>query len=478
MKPLNMLKDKRFRYGTMSTAMMIVAIVIFVLVNLLADEFNQSRDLTAEQLYTLTTQTHRFLEELEMDITLTYLTRTGAETHMITQLFSEYSAVSPRITTEVRDPMLSPTFVHQFIADADGGIPDGSVIVQSAQGFRVVRPADMRTIGVNPQTWQQFIESIDAEREITQAIHALTLGDPTILYHITGSGENPLPEAFVAFLESENFVVRTHDAVLADIPETADALFITMPTRDWGSAKADRILAYLDEQEGRAFVSLGPSRERFPQLDRVLQAFGLRLGDYLVLEGNQARTFNNDPTWMMPMWELHEEITVPLMLQGFTGLLFMGPTGLDILDMRRNSTIIEPLFTTSSESLGLIIDTPADEAPEQVEGPFNLAVAVTDRTFLDTTRESRMVVVSTWSVLFEDVNTFIGGGNWAFIATSLNWLQDQPPGIWVPARRPPGSTPVMLSDAQVVTMTGVVMGVLPVSLFAIGIFIWFRRRHS
>jgi len=481
MKLVSLFKDKRFRYGTMSTAMMIVAIAIFILANLLADEFNQSWDLTAEQLYTLTPQSERFLEELDMDITISYVTRTGGETHRITQLLAQYAAASPRITTEQRDPTINPAFVHQFATDVGGGIPDGSVIVQSAHDYRVIRPQDMGTWQRHPQTGQNIRMSFEEEAEITQAIHSLTLGEPSVIYHITGSGELNLPQALISFLESENFIVRTHDAVLQDIPETADILFITMPSRDWGTAKADRILSHLDNNEGRAFFTLGASAERFPQMDRVLQAYGLQLGNYIVVERDADRTFMREllgePASMLPTWIPHEEITFPLALQGFTGMLLLRPTGLDILDMRRETTTIEPLLTTSRNADALVIASDPD-SPEFIDGPFYLAVAVTDFVFVDTTHITRLVVMSDWLFMHEDFNHLIGGGNWAFISNSLNWLQDQPAGIWVPVRRPAGAAPIVISDAQVVGMTGVVMGILPVGLFAVGILVWFRRRHN
>ena len=490
MKFWTLLKDKRFRYGTMSTAMMIFAVVIFVLVNILADEFNRSWDLTVEQFYTLTPQTHRFLDELEMDVTLYYITRTGTETPLhsrlvVSQLLAEFAAASPRITVETRDPMINPTFVHQFVTGVDGGVPDGSVVVRSEQGFRVITPADMETLGFSMQTFRQFLESVDVERVITQAIHALTLGDPTVIYHIVGSGEFSLPQSFVEFLESENFVVREHNALLNDIPETADALFITMPPRDWGSVKADRILDYLDNREGRAFMALGLVGERFPELDRVLQAYGLQLGDYLVIEGNPGLTVRlpigeSVMTGMIPIQGDHEDIIVPLEEHGFRQL-FLEPTSIEILQMRRVTTNIEPLLVSSRDSYGRHLDTDADtilQVPDDVEGPFALAVAVTDSIFVDTTRITKLVVVSNWSILFDNIDHMVGGGNWAFVSNSLNWLQGQPPGIWIPTRRPPGGAPVMLSDAQAFTMSGIAMGILPLAVLGIGIFIWFRRRHS
>jgi len=485
MKFMTLVRDKRFRYGTMSTAMMIFAIVIFVLVNLLADEFNESWDLTAEQLYTLSAQSHNFLDDLEVDVTLYYVQRTGAESHLITRLFEEYSAASNRVTTEFRDPMISPTFVHQFMQD-DMGIPDGSVIVESAQGFRVIRPHEMRTIGRNPQNpMQTFIESIDAERQITSAMHTLTLGEPTVVYHIMGSGEQPLTPAFVEFLESENFELRQHDALFHDIPETADALFITMPARDWSTPKADRILDYLNYYEGRVFMALDVSVERFndgfPELDRVLHAYGLRLEDYIILEGDAQHTFMGDPLVMLPVWEQHEEIILPIAAQ-FTGMLLLQPAALEILDTRRTTVNIEPLLSTTRAAYGRRLDSDAEtllQTPDDTEGPFPFAVAIEEHNFVETNLTMRMVVVSNSLFMNENVNDFVGGANWAFVSNSLNWLQDQPAGIWVPVRRPPGGRlPVMISDGQVLAMSGIAMGALPVISFAVGIFIWFRRRHS
>jgi len=479
MKFTSLIRDKRFRYGTLSTAMMIVAVVIFVLVTLVAEEFNETWDLTSEQLYTLTPQSHRFLENLETDVTLYYITRTGAETMLISRLLAEYAAASPHITTEVRDPMINPTFVHQFAAGLDAGIPEGSVIVRSAQGFRVITPADMETWVMHPQTWQRFRESIDAERAITQAIHALTLGEPPVVYYITGSGEPELSETLVEFLAAENFTVREHNALIHDIPETADALIIVMPDRDWGTAKADRILDYLDNREGRVFMALNITTEYMPELNRVLQAYGLSLGDYVVIEGDARRTLGGNPTWMMPQQVPHD-ITFPLFLENFTQFL-LAPTGLEVLDMRRTSTVIEPLLMSSRDAYGRDINSDVEtilRIPEDTEGPFYLAVAVTDTVFLQTTHTTRMVVTSSWTVMDEFVDSTIGGGNWAFMANSLNWLRDQPPGIWVPVRRPPGATPLMLTDAQVFTMSGIAMGAIPIALFGIGIFVWFRRRHS
>jgi len=481
MKFTNPLKDKRFRYGTLSTAMMIIAVVIFVLVTLVAEEFNRNWDLTAEQMFSLSPQSERFLEELDVDITLYYLVRTGGEDLIISQLLSEYAAASPHITVEIRDPMINPAFLHQFAGGAEGGIHEGSVIVRGPHGFRVVGPDDMETVVFNWQIFQEITDSFDHERAITQAIHALTLGEPPVVYYITGSLEPPLTEAFVEFMASENFIVREHNALIHDIPETADALIIAMPGRDWGTLKADRILDFLDNNEGRVFMALDVMHEPFPELSRVLEAYGLVLGDFIIIEGDSRRTIGGNPAWMLPLPFPHEYIMDPLQREGFVQFMW-APTGIDIAPMPRPSTSFYPLLSTTRDAYGRYVNSDAEtilRVPEDEEGPFLLAVAVSDTTFVQQPpHTSRLVVVANRAILDEGVNNSIGGGNWAFIANSMNWLQDQPPGIFVPVRRPPGRTPLMLNDAQVFTMSGIAIGGIPAILLGIGIFVWFRRRHS
>ena len=474
MKFFSLLKDKRFRYGTLSTVMMIVAVAVFVLVNLVATEFDNSWDLTAEQIYTLTPNSERFLAELDMDVTLYYVTRTGAETHLITQLMAEYAAASPRITTEVRDPMINPAFVHRFAAVAEGGIPNGSVIVETERGFRVITQRDM----FPTDFFGRWGETFEAEREITQAIHALTEGELSVIYHITGSGELSLPPDFISFLELQNFEVREHNALIGEIPEDASIILITMPPRDWGEVKADHILDYLENRSGRAFFALAPTVERFPQLDRVLAAYGLILGNYLVLEANPNLIVRERNDWIQlpqTLWVPHEHITFPLLLNGFTRLFFTSPAGLERHPMPRARLEFEPLAMSSSTALGFPLD---EHAEEIVEGPFYLAMAVTERDPFGNNEATQLVVVSNLGVLFGEINEAVGGANWAFVGNILSWLEDQPPPLFIPVRRPAGTQPPMISDAQAITTTVFVMGVLPLSIFGIGIFVWLRRRHS
>jgi len=476
-----LLRDKRFRYGTFSTVMMLFAIIVFVLANLLAGEFNRTRDLTNEQIFSLSEQSLNFLESLEQDVTITLIARAGQEERITSQLISEYTAASPHIRSETRDPMLNPALIHNFAAQAgiEGGITEHSVVVQSGETVRVVFPHEMIEGMVNPFTGETTITSINIEREITRAIHLATQGEATVLYYVIGSGEMPLPPQFVNFLESENFIVRELNLVLEEIPEHAEILFVPMPARDWTEIKAERMLNFL-QAEGNAFFLLDYTPEATPNFADVLDAYGLSISSNLIFEDPQSM-FMGRAFYLIPNLIPHE-ITENLFLQNFTNLLPLFPIEMQINDIRRTTLTFEPLWLTSMNSFSRGLDSEAETLAQIYSdnpGPFPLALAVTDRVFLGgTAYYTQIIAVSSSDFISPHFNAYIGEGNWQFVLNSLRWMQNRAHGIWVPGRVPQGHMPLLITDATANIIGGIAMGGIPLICVAIGAFVWFRRRYS
>ena len=180
---LTIFRDKRFRYGTMSTAMMVLAVLLFGLVNLVAGGFNRTWDLTRDRFFTLSSQTQTFLDNLQYDVNIFYIAQTGDDMPMIARLLEEIDRGSSRINYEVRDPMINPMFVNQFAAGNEG-IPLHSVIVESGGRHQVITFMDMFSVTVDPQ-WGGItgIHAINIEREVVTAIHVVTQGVPAVVYH-------------------------------------------------------------------------------------------------------------------------------------------------------------------------------------------------------------------------------------------------------------------------------------------------------
>lgn len=486
--------DRRFFYGTFSTAMMLAAAAIFVFVNLLAGEFNFSQDLTAEQIFSLSDQSRDFLAELDDNITITFVAHVGREHEMflgsiIDGLLEEYDAASPRIRTERRDPLLNPAVIHHFAAES--GVPGGiielnTVVVESGTEIRVILPHEMleRPPGVG----------INVEREITRAIQHVTQGTAGVIYYVIGSGEPTLPQEFLAFLQGENFTLREINLLTHDVPPDADILFIPMPARDWTEIKAGRIRDFL-AAEGNAFFALDHMHEPMPNLAAVLDAYGLALTGRFVHESDPQNVLDlrmlGMPIFILPVPVPHE-ITQTLLAHDFVNVLPIFPAEMQIQPVRRTTLTIEPLWTTSHNARTYIFDPDTQEmlrapnepnspnAPNEAGAPpFPLAVAVTDRIFADgTAYYTRIIVAANLEFIDPLYAANFGEGNWHFVLNSLRQMLNEPPAVWIPSRVPPGYAPVLIDDAGANLIGIVAMGGVPLVCIAFGMFVWLKRRFG
>ena len=117
--------------------------------------------------------------------------------------------------------------------------------------------------------------------------------------------------------------------------------------------------------------------------------------------------------------------------------------------------------------------------PEQEEGdvagPFALAVAASET--LDDGIYSDVVWISSTSLLDEQTNEMVAGGNQDFFLNILNFLCDaEESSISIHAKTL--STEYLTMQSSTVTLlTVLIVGVIPAAYLAIGITIWFRRKR-
>ena len=476
---LRAFSDKRLRYGTFSTVMIIVAIGMFMLVNMVADQLNISYDLTRERIFSLSPGSITIAQGLEADVTIYSLWPTGQENFMFQQLLEEYAAHSNRITVINRDPVLHPAFVEQF-ALPEEPIAHGSIIVVGPERHRVIHAAELVSTQFNWQTFQSVVTGFNVEPRVSNAINFVVAADSPIIYHVVGNDELQLPPNLIEEIEMSGYTLREVNLMFEPVPEDADMLFITMPGRDWTPEVAETILEYLQD-EGRAIFVLGYRPVRFERMDEVLAAYGVRLGDYMVIESNPNHFFMNNHIWLLPDL-LPNPITDPVIERNFMPVIAQS-TGIDLLEMRRPSVTIEPFMRTSNQSYGRIDPSIATvtRVPGDADGPFDLAVTVEDMFFMATigqTLTTRMVVFGSEFIMSEELNTSIGGTNWRVLVNSIDWLRGAPAQVWIPSQAPIHSAPLQMTQAQagMIALFSVIL--LPLAFAATGLVIWLRRRNA
>ncbi len=148
------------------------------------------------------------------------------------------------------------------------------------------------------------------------------------------------------------------------------------------------------------------------------------------------------------------------------------------MDVRRRTLEIEPLLVTSESAWGktnLESQTVEKEAGD-VEGPFNIGVAVTDNVFIDNqTRTTKMILVANAGFLGSEVVGQVPG-NKNFLLNSLNWIQDREEAISIRPRSL--ATPRLnMNWQQQLMLAGVAIVLIPFMILGSGLFVWLKRRH-
>jgi ABC-type uncharacterized transport system involved in gliding motility auxiliary subunit len=200
-----------------------------------------------------------------------------------------------------------------------------------------------------------------------------------------------------------------------------------------------------------------------------------------VVEGDSNFHFPNQPMMLLPVFTDHEindtlrDARVPVMM--------VQSRGVDVLENVRSTLNIQPVLSTTMSAYGK--NDPDSQTinrePGDIDGPFNLAVAVTENLFVgDATINTKIVAMGTSFLFSEQINQMVGGSNTVFFLHVLNWLADKTEAdtVFVAPTMLQGPERLVLTQGQANIIRINVIFILPIVIFLIGIVIWLKRRHK
>ena len=485
-KLMESIKSKRVRYGTFSTLMIVAVFAILIIVNLIASRLDLSFDMTVDDRFSISDQTKDILANLNQDVTIYVLIRTGDEAHILEdfvgrltfrEILREYAAGSRHVRIDFVDPYIHPRFALRFSEEGQD-LPMGTVIVESGSRFRVLTPSDMVTMDFDMQRFQQFVRSIDIEPQLTNAINYVAAEDTPIVYMLVGYNEFGIPETLAQQMRMANYEIDFVQILTDDIPEDCAILLVTQPTRDWTESTAEKVRTYLNNG-GRAMFLVDNFLLEMPILNSVLESFGVSVGNYVVVEGDSSN-YARHPSLILPNLAEHE-INLSVINRRHRVLLIRS-FGIDILPTRRHSLLIEPLLTTTADAYGqrnTDPDAPLVRTEGDVEGPIDVAVAITESINQNNIEQvTKLVVVASAHIPDDEINSMVGGANYLFLINSLDWLQDREETVFIMPRTPRAFSQISMTQQQMNMITFLSIVVVPGAIIATGLIVWLRRRHS
>ena len=370
---------KVFRNGLYSTAILAVAIVLAILVNLLVRAIPSKYtefDLSEAGLYTLGSDTVQLVQGLQQDVTIYYLAETGSEDAIITKLLDKYAAESSHLRWEQKDPAVYPTFAAQYsVQDASSGC----LILVSGEESTTIDASDLYVYDYsNYYTTGSYSVTFAGESQITSAIYRLTSGEESHAYYTTNHGEQTPSDSLLKALTAQNIDAEPLDLLTSEIPEDCELLIIETPSSDFASEgslvdEISMLRNYLNE--GGKVLLTTDGYNSTPNLDELMSEFGLSRTQGLVVEGDADHSLYNYPYYLLPDYAQTTESETLDGVDSSSHVLLQMAQGITITEL--DDVTAETLLTTSSDAYSKVAGyemTTTDREDGDLDGPFALAV--------------------------------------------------------------------------------------------------------
>ena len=459
------------KHGTYRASMVVFGCVAAVLVNLIAGKLPSQYlkyDVSDQKLFTTGDQTAEIVKGLDEDITLYLIAQQGSEDATLQELLDRYAGLSSHIKVETKDPVLYPNFVSRYTSE---NLSENSVLVVGQNRSKAVDYYDIYQYSMDYSTYSSSLSSFDGEGQITSAIAYVTTEDMPVVYTLTGHDEAELSTTVTSSIEKENIELKSLSLLTEEaVPEDAKAVIIYGAISDISEDEKNKLETYL-EQGGQLVMLPGYTDKETPNLDSLLSDYGIALAEGLVLEGDSQHHLPNYPYYLLPTIQSStytSDVSSRYVLLAFAQGMTESP---DISD----DLTYESLLTTSALSYSKtnLESENLDQEEGDIAGPFDLGAVVTKTIDEDT--EAKLIVFSSETLLDEQVDSMVSGGNSTMFLNVMSQLVDHENTVSIEPKSM--STEYLTVSAGSAIFWGILTIILlPLFLLITGGVIWFGRR--
>lgn len=474
-------KGRQARYGTVSIVGIVVFLAILVAANYLSVRRNKRWDFTANQVYSLSDQTIKVLQNLDAPVSFTVFDQ-EVNFDRFRDRLEEFKYHSPKVTTEYVDADRQPTRARAAKVESYGTI----LIEYKGRTERV---------------------SSTNEQDLTNALIKAVTGEQRKVYFTQGHGEKDTAatdrlgySAITQSLSSDNYGVAA--LVLAQqrtVPADATVVVVAGPRTDFLQPEIDGLKDYL-ARGGKLLVLFDPPEKNSqpqPLLTGLLHDWGIDVGNNVVLDASGiGQMLGTDASVPVAAKYPGHPITDRFQLMTAYPLA----RSVSPVEGGVNGHTAQPLVETSPQSWaetdlaslasGGRVAFNADKGDKQ--GPITLGAAVSapatastpppapaegakpaEKPADDKKGETRLVALGDSDFA---TNSFLGiQGNKDFFLNSVNWLAQQEGLIAIRPHEPEDRRLTLTADQQQRIMLLSIF-VIPGLVFASGFYSWWRRR--
>lgn len=483
-KKLSARLRRDFRYGTNSIVLIAAVLVVFVVLNLVLENFGSSLtlDLTKEKLYSIGDVTTENLNALEQDVEVIALydrvkgeaDSNRVEVIKILDLYDEFEHVS----VSYKDPDSNPGLIREKVGETEAAsYEEGDYIVKCGDKTRRIGEDDM-FVYETYQYFYQYKSAIQVEQKLTSAILFVTSDEYPVIYCTTGHGEESRNDFSKLFNGIELLGCDIQELNLTEaeaIPEDATVLIFLSPKYDLTDTERSMVEQWLVQDGGQMIFCADPDQAgtAFTNFNKILtEQFGLAINSDLVMDSEKklAAAANANS---------FEGISVangPIAEMGGYPIYLFSTRSVEVLSQDSATTYIEnyPIIQTEETAKATSV---LDKS--ETEGVLTVAAAATNTKYLNTIHGA--VFGSTLGLTdsyYEQFGYLVYNAISVF-AYSIDWMisdYGENEGNLIDIKTYDTAV-VTVEEGQSRLLAIVAMVVIPVLIIGIGVVVWFRRRH-
>ena len=377
----DMFRSAQSRYGTYSTLLIVVAIVIVIMINMVASQFPESWkniDLSSNNLYEITDQSRELLKGLDKEVTIQVLAEKSSTDERIQIFLDKYAGLSSKVKLKWTDPVLHPTVLDEYDASSDTIV----VVCEETEKQQVISFDD---IIVYDQTYYYYYGSyyeteFDGEGQLTSAINYVTSEVTQKIYRTSGHGESSFSTTISDLMTKANYEVEELNTLMVtEIPEDCDLLFLYAPTTDLSEDEKTMISEYL-VAGGDVFIILGDGSSETPNLDALMLEYGLQKVDGYIAD--TSRSYQGNAYYIFPELSVSGDLASGISSEM---VLLVNALGVEVVDPARDTISVDEFMTTSSYGYAV-----TEEA--QTQGTYTLGAVATED-------ESQLTVITSYTMI-------------------------------------------------------------------------------
>jgi hypothetical protein len=496
---VKLFSSRNLRYGLVSVGITAAVIAVIVLLNVVLTtifkKYPLNIDLTRERMFEISKETKDFLTSLDDDVNIYVLNTesrftSGGQVGYFVQaneVIHKYPQYSSRVHLEYVDLIRNPDFTSRF-PGSNAELND--ILIVAGEKFRVLKPQDIFNIRTKNDNYYypvSYIASSKAEQALTSALLAITSKKNSLAAVVTGHGEEDV-SAFTDLLKLNAWNVQTFNSLTEPIPQDADMLILSAPTRDLSTAEMKAIDDFLESGKDRVLFYLGSlgqsiqsgeeNQSSLKNIDAFLAEWGLAVDPGIVFETNSSRIVGDPYTFLADFVE--DDYSKSVVEQRLPPVLPLSRPLRIIFEGARYRTT-KVLIQTSPSSGIRPADASLDWQPGDRDLASNiplLALSTSSRNNVDGDIVSAHVVacgsVLAWNPSILEENNF---ANSAYFLDLLGGLTKRGDQIYIQNKSLLASN-LNITESIFWASVLIFIVLIPLAVLGTGIGVWLRRRHK